>query len=76
MKVYFLTWNIWVSPGFAKGRTRSPRKGPDSELVRAYTRRCYRRLFETYPALAGVVTIPGEAPPGCTDFVRDAIAAP
>lgn len=72
VKIYFLTWNIWVSPGFAKAHSL-PQEGPDGELVRAYTRACYRRLFETYPKLAGVMTMSGEAPPGCVDFVREAI---
>ncbi len=74
VKVYFLTWNIWVSPGFAKAHSIA-QEGPDGDLVRAYTRRCYQRLFETYPKLAGIMTIAGEAPPGCVDFVKDAIVA-
>lgn len=72
VKIYFLTWNIWVSPGFAKAHNL-PMEGPDSGLVRAYTQACYQRLFETYPKLAGVMTIAGEAPPGCVAFVKDAI---
>ncbi|MBI2302925.1 MAG: hypothetical protein HYU66_28805, partial [Armatimonadetes bacterium] len=70
--VYFLTWNIWVRPGLAKAHGIA-QEGPDGDLVRAYTRACYRRLFETYPKLAGVMTMAGEAPPGCVDFVRQAI---
>ena len=72
VKIYLLTWNIWVSPGFAKAHGL-PMEGPDGDLVRAYTRACYQRLFETYPKLAGVMTMAGEAPPGCVDFVKDAI---
>ena len=72
VKVYFLTWNIWTSPGFAKA-TGVKQEGDETPLVRQYTRLCYRRLFETYPKLAGVMTLAGEAPPGCVDFVRDAI---
>ena len=72
VRVYFLTWNIWVSPGFAKAHN-VPQEGADTPLVRAYTRACYKRLFELYPKLAGVMTMSGEAPPGCVDFVRDAI---
>lgn len=74
VKVYFLTWNIWVSPGFAKAHNLK-QEGPDGDLVRAYTRICYRRLFETYPKLAGIMTMAAEAPPGCVDFVREGIAA-
>gem|GEM_PF-1433587 len=72
VKVYFLTWNIWVSPGLAKVHG-IPQEGPDGELVREYTRRCYRTLFDTYPKLAGIMTMAGEAPPGCVAFVRQAI---
>jgi hypothetical protein len=72
VKVYFLNWNIWTSPGFAKANGVR-QEGEDNAVTRAYTRLCYRRLFETYPKLAGVMTMAGEAPPGCVDFVRDAI---
>ena len=72
VKVYFLTWNIWTSPGFAAANGIKM-EGTDSPLVRRYTRSCYRRLFESFPKLAGVMTMAGEAPPGCVDFVRDAI---
>ncbi|UCH35738.1 MAG: hypothetical protein JSV65_05135 [Armatimonadota bacterium] len=72
VRIYLLTWNIWTSPGFAEAHDIA-QEGTDSPLVRAYTRACYRRLFETYPKLAGVMTMAGEAPPGCVAFVRDAI---
>jgi len=72
VRVYFLTWNIWVSPGFAKAHGIA-QEGPDGPEVRQYTRECYRRLFEAYPRLAGVMTMAGEAPPGCVDFVREGV---
>lgn len=72
VRVYFLTWNIWTSPGFAQ-RHSIAMEGTDLPQVRDYTRVCYQRLFQTFPQLAGVMTMAGEAPPGCVDFVEQAV---
>jgi len=72
VRVYFLTWNICLPPSFA-AKHGLKEFGSDTPLSRAYTRYCVRELFRTYPDFGGLVTMAGETPPGCVDFVLDAI---
>ncbi len=72
VNVYFLTWNICLPPSFAR-KHGLKEFGSDTPLARAYTRYCVTELFRTYPELGGLVTMAAEAPPGCVDFVADAI---
>ena len=60
--VYVITWNIHVSPSFAKAHN-IPASGKDTPLVREYIRECVRALVDTYPDLAGIGTCPGERMP-------------
>lgn len=71
IKVYFLTWNICLPPNFAFTHNL-PEFGADTSLSRSYTREAVAKLFRLYPDL-GLVTMAGETPPGCIDFVEDAI---
>ncbi|MCC6729383.1 MAG: hypothetical protein IT208_08590 [Chthonomonadales bacterium] len=72
VRVYLLTWNIWVPPGFALAHAL-PESGADTPLVRAYTRAAVAALFRDFPDLAGLITMAAETPPGCVDFVVDAV---
>jgi hypothetical protein len=69
---YFLTWNICLPPGFYKTHGLEE-FGADVPIVREYTRYVVSELFRTYPDLAGLVTMAAESPPGCIDFVLNAI---
>jgi hypothetical protein len=71
---YFLTWNIWVPRGFAEAHSIE-QSGVDSPLTRAYTRWTLAEFFRTYPGFGGIIPIGGETPPGCYEFVRDAVVA-
>ncbi len=72
VRLYFLTWNICLPPQFASKRGL-PEFGADTDLTRAYTRETIAALFRTYPKLGGLITMAAETPPGCVDFVADAI---
>lgn len=72
IEVYLMTWNICLPPGMRKAHNLRE-FGEDTPLVREYTRYCVKRLFETYPDLAGLITQAGETPPGCVDFVLNSI---
>lgn len=71
--VYLLTWNICLPPTWAKANGLTE-FGADTPLTRAYTRHAVKELFATYPNLAGLATMAAESPPGCIDFVVEAIA--
>lgn len=71
IKLYFLTWNICLPPKFASAHNL-PEFGADTPLTRSYTRAAVAQLFRTYPDV-GLITMAGETPPGCIDFVEDAI---
>jgi hypothetical protein len=72
VNIYLETWNICLPPGFCKAHGVDE-FAADTPLVREYTRYVVGELFRTYPDLAGLVTMAAEAPPGCNDFVRNAI---
>lgn len=71
IKIYFLTWNICLPQSFASAHNL-PEFGADTPLSRSYTRAAVAELFRSYSNL-GLVTMAGETPPGCIDFVEDAI---
>ncbi len=73
VRVYLLTWNICLPPKWAEANGLAE-FGSDTPLARAYTRQAVKDLFSTYPDLAGLATMAAESPPGCIDFVVDAIA--
>jgi len=75
IRVYLMTWNICLPPKWAKAQGLKE-FGSDTPLARAYTRTAVAELFGTYPDLAGLATMAGESPPGCVDFVVDAIVGP
>lgn len=72
IRVYLLTWNICLPPQWASANNL-PEFGADTPLTRAYTRQAVHDLFATYPDLSGLATMAAESPPGCTDFVAEAI---
>lgn len=72
VSIYFLTWNIVLPPKFATAHGLAE-FGADVPLARAYTRAIVAELFRTYPDLGGLITMAGETPPRCIDFVEDAI---
>lgn len=72
VSIYFLTWNVCLPPGFCKAHALDE-FGADTELAREYTRYAVAQLFRTYPDLGGLITIAGESPPGCADFVLNSI---
>lgn len=73
IRIYLLTWNICLPPKWANANGLAE-LGADTPLSRAYTRQAVKELFETYPDLAGLATMAAESPPGCVDFVVDAVA--
>jgi hypothetical protein len=72
ISLYFLTWNVWIPRGLAEAHG-IPQHGVDSDLTRDYTRWTVTRFFETYPGFGGLMTMAGETPVGCFDFVEHAI---
>jgi hypothetical protein len=75
INVYLMTWNICLPAKWAESRDLDE-LGSDTPLAREYTRQAVTDLFNTYPELAGMATLAGENPPGCADFVVEAIARP
>ena len=73
IQVYLMTWNVCLPPKWARSQGLEE-FGSDTPLAREYTRKAVVELFWTYPQLAGLATMAGEHPPGCIDFVVDAIA--
>ncbi len=73
VRVYLMIWNICLPPKWAESQGLHE-LGADTPLSRAYTSRAVIDLLSTYPDLGGLVTLAGENPPGCVDFVADAIA--
>jgi len=71
IRLYFLTWNICLPPKFASAHNL-PEFGADTPLTREYTRAAVVQLFRSYPDL-GLITMAAETPPGCIEFVEDAI---
>ncbi len=74
VSIYFLTWNICLPIGMQKAHNLDE-YGVDSQLTRRYTRQAVARMYSTYPDLGGLITMAAETPPGCTDFVQNAVAA-
>jgi hypothetical protein len=72
VRVYFLTWNICLPPGFVKAHGVKE-FGEDTKLTRDFTRAAIAELFREFPELGGLITMAAESPPGCVDFVVDAI---
>jgi len=72
--IYLLTWNICVLPEFAEAHGIKE-FGSDTPLVRKYTAYAVKRLFSEFPEL-GFATMAAETPPGCVDFVLQALVAP
>ncbi len=77
--VYWMTWNIHVTPGFAKAH--SVKDGQDSPLIRDYAKECMRETLREYPEIDGWGTCPGEAmgsldANGREDFIRECILEP
>ncbi len=74
IRTYVITWNIHVSPSFAKERGIEA-QGVDTPEVREYLRECVRALIDTYPDLTGIGTCPGErmrmTPQERQDFIAD-----
>lgn len=73
IKLYFLTWNIWTPRGFAE-RHGISQHSVDTPLVREYTRWTIAEFFKSFPGLGGLATMAGEAPVGCVDYLRSAVA--
>lgn len=71
IKLYFLTWNICLPPNSASAHNL-PEFGADTPLTRTYTRAAVAELFRSFPDL-GLITMAAETPPGCIDFVEEAI---
>ncbi len=72
--LYFLTWNIWTPRGFAQARGIE-QSGVDRPDVREYSRWTFEQFFRTYPGFGGIMTMPGEAPVGCHEFLRETLIA-
>jgi hypothetical protein len=72
VRLYFLTWNICLPPGFC-AMHKLPEFGADTPLTRAYTRAAVAATFRDFPDLGGMITEAAETPPGCVDFVEQAI---
>lgn len=59
ISTYVITWNIDLSPSFAKAH-HLPERNVNNPLVRNYLRHCVKTLLETYPDLTGLGTTQGE----------------
>ena len=70
-----LTWNEWVPRGYAEAHA-IPQEGPQTAESAALNRYSYQELFRRFPGLYGLVTMAGESPPGCVEFVRDNVVRP
>ncbi len=78
--VYWVTWNIHVTPAFAKARGIR-QNGADSPLVRDYMKECVRAVLREYPEIDGFGTCAGEAMGGLSearreDFIRECYLGP
>ncbi len=78
--VYWVTWNIHVTPGFAKAH-KIRKQGVDSPLVRDYMKECVRAVLREYPEIDGFGTCAGEAMGGLSqgkreDFIRECYLGP
>ena len=72
ISIYFLTWNICLPSKWALAHGFSE-FGSDTPMTRQYTRAMIAAFFRIYPELGGLITMAAESPPGCVDFVADAI---
>lgn len=70
VRLYFLTWNEWVPRGWAEAHG-VPQEGPGTVESAALNRYSYAELYRRFPGLGGLVTMAGESPPGCVEFVRE-----
>ena len=80
MQVFWVTWNIHWTPGFAKAHGLA-RRGVDSPLVRDYMKECIRETLREYPEIDGFGTCAGEAMHSLPqarreDFIRECYLGP
>lgn len=75
ISLYFLTWNEWVPRDWAQAYG-VPQEGPGTPESAALNRASYAGLFSRFPGLGGLVTMAGESPPGCVEFVRENVVEP
>lgn len=75
IRVYLQTWNEWAPRKWAEAHG-VPQEGPGTEESAALNRWSYTEMFRQFPGLAGLITMAGESPPGCVDFVRRNIVEP
>lgn len=75
VELYVLTWNEWVPRGYAEAHN-IPQAGAGTAESAALNRYSYAEFFRRFPGLAGLVTMAGESPPGCVEFVRDNVVKP
>ncbi len=74
IKLYFLTYNIWLPAGFARAHGLE-QSAVDSPLTREYTAWTVAKFFETFPGFGGLIMHAAESPPGCADFVEHGVVA-
>ncbi|MBD3174099.1 MAG: hypothetical protein GF320_02880 [Armatimonadia bacterium] len=72
--LYFLTWNEWVPRGYADAHD-VPMMGPGTEESAALNAYSYSAFFRRFPD-AKLITMAGESPPGCVEFVRENVIEP
>ena len=69
-----LIWNEWVPRDYAEAHGIR-QEGPGTPESAALNRHSYGELFRRFPGLS-LVTMAGESPPGCIEFVRDNVVKP
>ena len=86
IETYILSWNIYVSPEFAKAHNvamdnlhhYSHSQGDTSEIIKRYTRESVTQVLEEYPDLSGIGFYQGESMHGLTyqqtqDWLKETI---
>ncbi len=68
--LHWLRWNIWIPYGYAKAHGLE-QSGVDTEATRELEAWSTAEFYRTFPGFGSMISICGETPPGCIDFIAD-----
>lgn len=67
---HWLRWNIWLPYGYALAHGLE-QSGVDTEATRELEAWSVAEFYRAFPGFGSLISICGETPPGCTDFIAE-----
>lgn len=68
--LHWLRWNIWLPYGYAQAHGLE-QSGVDTEATRELEAWSVAEFYRTFPGFGSLISICGETPPGCIDFIAE-----